>query len=272
MDQETAVQLKQTARETWAAGDFDAVAQLIWEVGGRLVDKVGVSAGQDVLDIAAGSGNAAIPAAETGARAVASDLTPELFEAGRRNAERAGVELEWVEADAEALPFENASFDIVLSTFGIMFAPRHEVAAAEAARVLRPGGRLGLCSWRPDGRIGAFFRTIAGHMPPPPEGFQPPPMWGMREHVGELFEATGISFEFEDEAVDFGFDSPEHAVAVYATKFGPVVRARERLEPEGKWPELERDLVELFKAESTPAGAGISYRGEYLTAIGTKSG
>lgn len=133
MDQQQAEQLKEGARVAWASGDFDVVAKLIWGVGPDLVQRVGVGAGQDVLDVAAGTGNASIPAAEAGARVVASDLTPELFEAGRRNAAEAGVEIEWVEADAERLPFDDRSFDVVLSSFGIMFAPRHEVAAAEAA-------------------------------------------------------------------------------------------------------------------------------------------
>ena len=272
MDAEVAQEVKQGARQTWASGDFDVVAQLIWDVGPTVVDRLPISAGHDVLDIAAGTGNAAIPAAATGARVVASDLTPELFEAGRRNAAAAGVEIEWVEADAESLPFDDASFDFVLSTFGIMFAPRHEVAAAEAARVLRPGGRLGFACWRPDGRIGSFFRTVAGHMPPPPEGFVPPPAWGTREHVEELFDGTGIGFEFHDDVASFEFESPEQALELYAAKFGPVLKAKEALEPEGKWDALAADLITLFESESDASGDGIRYRGEYLTIIGTKPG
>ncbi len=272
MDEQTATAMKQGARVTWASGDFDEVAKMILPVGTALVERVGVGAGQDVLDIAAGTGNAAVPAAETGAAVVASDLTPELFVAGRRNAEKAGVEIDWVEADAEALPFDDASFDIVLSTFGIMFAPRHEVAAAEAVRVLRPGGRLGFACWRPDGQIGKFFATIGSHMPAPPEGFQSPPMWGMREHVSSLFEGSGIRLEFHDDEVAFEFDSSEHAVRMYEEKFGPIVKARELLEPEGKWEALRADLLSLFESESEPRDGGITYIGEYLTTIGTKGG
>ena len=269
MEENVAVQIKEGARATWAAGDFNQIAKLIWGVGPKLVDRVGVAAGQDVLDIAAGTGNAAIPAAEAGARVVASDLTPELFVAGHDNAERAGVEIEWVEGDAEALPFEDRSFDIVLSTFGIMFAPRHEIAAAEADRVLRPGGRIGLCCWRPEGRIGTFFRTVSSHLPAPAEGFVPPPMWGSRDHVNGLFADTDISLEFEDDVVEFQFDSAEQAVALYADKFGPVIKAREALEPEGKWTALESDLTALFE-ESEQVDGGIRSPGEYLRIIGTK--
>ena len=273
MDEQIASEVKKAARATWSAGDFDEIAQLIWGVGPKLVERVGVGSSDRVLDIAAGTGNAALPAARAGAEVVASDLTPELFEAGRGHAAELGVELEWIEADAESLPFADESFDVVVSSFGIMFAPRHRVAAAEAARVLRPGGRLGFAAWRPDGRVGTFFRTIAGHMPPPPEDFQPPPMWGVPEHVEGLFDGSGIDLEFEFDSVGFEFDSAETATELYSTKFGPVVKAREALEPDGRWEALERDLIELFNAESEPTGDGsIRYVGEYTRILGTKSG
>ncbi len=140
-----------------------------------------------VLDVAAGTGNAAIPAAATGATVVASDLTPELFEAGRARAEAEGVELEWAEADAEDLPFEDASFDVVISSIGVMFAPHHQAAADELVRVCRPGGTIGLLSWTPEGMIGGLFRTIGPFAPAPPPGAQPPPLWGGEEHLRELF-------------------------------------------------------------------------------------
>src|SRR3954467_6962541 len=180
--------MKQQARATWAAGDFDAVAEFIWEVGGVAAEAAGCGPSDRVLDIAAGSGNAAIQAAQRGAQVVASDLTPELFEAGRRRAQAAGVELEWGEADAEDLPFEDASFDVALSTFGIMFAPRQSTAAAELARVVRPGGRIALCSWNPSGFIGEMFTTIAGFVqaPPPPEA--PPARWGTDEGAHALLD------------------------------------------------------------------------------------
>src|SRR3954468_22108233 len=187
---------RQQARATWAAGDFDAIAEFIWEVGGVAAAAADCGPADRVLDIAAGSGNAAIQAAQRGADVVASDLTRELFAPGRRRASDNGVELEWVEADAEDLPFEDASFDVALSTFGIMFAPRHSVAATELARVVKPGGRIALCSWRPAGFIGEMFQTIAGFLQPPPPPGGPPVRWGLEESVHELLDDA---FEIQTE-------------------------------------------------------------------------
>ena len=260
---------KEAARSTWAAGDYDAVAEKIWEVGGRLVERVDVRAGERVLDVACGTGNATIPAAEAGANVVGLDLTPELLEDGRRRATEAGVEIEWVEGDAEALPFEDATFDVVLSTFGVMFAPRHEVAAAELARVLRPGGRLGLCNWTPEGEIGDFFETVAGHAPPPAGG-EPPVRWGSEEYVTALFQGAGIELEQARECVVFRFDTVENAVETYAAKFGPIVKARERLEPEGRWPALREDLARLFTRHNRATDGSLAFPGEYLLVAGRR--
>ena len=133
-----------------------------------------------VLDVACGSGNATIPAAKTGAKTTGLDITPELLEAGEKAAAEAGVEIEWIVGDAQDLPFDDASFDVVTSVFGCMFAPDHRKTAEELARVLKPGGRMVVTAWRPEGNFGGMFRTIASHLPPPPEGFQPPPLWGTR--------------------------------------------------------------------------------------------
>jgi SAM-dependent methyltransferase len=266
------VEIKQRNRAMWAAGDFDAVADLIWDVGGRLIDRLGVGPGERLLDVGAGTGNASIPAAVAGAEVVASDLTPALFEAGRRRAAKAGVELEWVEADAEALVFEDESFDVVVSTFGHMFAPRHRVAAEEIARVTRPGGRIGLCCWDPAGRIGGFFRTIGSHMPPPPEIVEPPPLWGDPDHATKMFEGTGIELEFERASTTMVFPDAISAADEYADKFGPVVMARRALEPEGRWQPLHDDLVNFFEEESTPTDSGISFDAQYLVILGRKPG
>jgi len=168
-------QLKRGARAAWAAGDFAQVAERdLWEIGERVVRRVGVQPGEDVLDVACGTGNAAIRAAQAGGRVVGIDLTPELFDAGRALAAEAGVEVEWREGDAEALPVPNASFDVVLSTLGCMFAPRHDVAAREIARVLRPGGRLAIASWTPESCIAELFEVIGRHLPRPPAIASPP--------------------------------------------------------------------------------------------------
>lgn len=262
---------KQRARAVWAAGNYPEMAERIAELGVSTVDRAGVAEGERVLDIACGSGSATIPAAERGAAVTGLDLTPELLEAGREKAAERGVEIEWVEGDAEQLPFEDESFDVVLSTIGIMFAPDHRRAASEVARVLRPGGRFAIASWTPDGSLGRFFATIAKHTPPPPEGFQPPPLWGTREHVSELFADTDIELSFEDAAVTFDYESADEAVETFETKFGPVVTAKRMLEPEGKWEALRADLHATFEKEIAGGDGSGAYPGEYLLALGEKS-
>lgn len=263
---------KEGARATWGAGDWPSFAKLVWEVGERLVNRVGVGEGDEVLDVGCGTGNAAIRAAQAGAHAVGADLVPEHFDAGRELAAENGVEVEFVEGDAEALPFDEQSFDVVLSIFGHMFAPRHAVAATELARVVRPDGRLGLCTWTPEGLVGTFFRTVGGHMPPPPDFVDPPPLWGDEGHVRELLEPHGFELTFERETVGFRFDSAEDAVEAYETKFGPIVMAREALEPQGKWEGLRNDLRGLFEDEGAPEDGGIVITREYLITLGRKGG
>ena len=196
-------QVKQAARAAWGAGDYPSVARRnLWDVGERIVRRVGVAPGEDVLDVACGTGNAAIRAAEAGGRVVGVDLTPRLLEAGKRLAAQANLEIDWVEGDAEALPVDDESFDVVLSVFGCMFAPRHDVTAQELARVLRSGGRLGVCAWTPDGYMGEFFRTMGGYMPPPPEFVSPPLLWGSEDHVRALFADMEVELEFARELLE----------------------------------------------------------------------
>jgi len=268
VDESLAGQIKQGQRTVWDAGDFGVVARLIPSVGEEIVERTSVSPDDDVLDVACGTGNAALPAARKRARVTGLDLVPKLLDQGRSAADAEGLEVTWVEGDAEQLPFEDQSFDVVLSTFGCMFAPRHEVAAAEIARVLRPGGRLGICSWTPDGAIGDFFKIIASHMPPPPEGVQPPPLWGREDHVRSLFDGTGVQPEFEPETVSMTFDSPEHALDMYETKFGPIVMAKAALEPQGKWQPLADDLLAFFRGAGEQREERTSLRAEYLAVTG----
>ncbi len=179
--------LKARHRAMWALGDYHAVAtEIIPDLGPVLVEATHLGPGDHVLDVAAGSGNVAIPAAEAGAHVVASDLTPELLDQGRKDAEAAGVSLEWQVADAEHLPFDDDTFDAVTSCVGVMFAPHHQEAADELIRVCRPGGRIGLISWTPTGFIGQMFATMKPYVAPPPPGVQPPPLWGREDHVAEL--------------------------------------------------------------------------------------
>ena len=255
--------LKQGARATWAAGDFPAIAERqLWEVGPRIVTAVDVRPGEDVLDVACGTGNAALRAAQAGGTVVGLDITPELFDAGRRLAAELGVVVEWIQGDAEELPFEDESFDVVVSTFGCMFAPRHEVTAHELARVLRPGGRLGIASWTPDGGMGVFFRTVGPYLPPPSPLAQPPALWGSEDHVRGLFAGTGIELEFDRAAAPSPpFDSTEEAVEFITTKFGPMIMVKQMTEASGRWAELRAELAELYERDE-PA--------EYLVTVGRK--
>jgi SAM-dependent methyltransferase len=185
-DEDRALKAKHAAM--WASGDYPAVVdQIVHPLGGILVDAADVRSGQRVLDVAAGTGTSAIPSARRGAEVVATDLTPELLAVGRARAEAEGVGLTWQTADAEALPFADADFDVVLSSIGVMFAPHHQLAADELVRVCRPGGTLGVLSWTPSGFIGQLFATMKPYAPPPPPGASPAPLWGSVEHVRELF-------------------------------------------------------------------------------------
>jgi SAM-dependent methyltransferase len=241
---------REQARATWSAGDWDSFADMVGPVGELIVDRVGVAAGLRVLDVGTGSGgNVAIPAAQLGAEVVGLDVTPELLAHARRRAGEAGVEVEWIEGDAQELPFGDASFDCVTSTFGAMFAPDHERAAAELVRVCRPGGRIAMSTWVNDGFVGELFTLTGSFMPPPPPGVQPPSLWGVRRHVDEVFGAAGVTPSIDDEIVEFAFASAEDAVQRYATEFGPFVTARAALEPQGRWDEfigLFRELVVRF--------------------------
>jgi ubiquinone/menaquinone biosynthesis C-methylase UbiE len=244
---------------------------VIAEVGPIVVDRASVGPEDVVLDVACGSGNATIPAAEAGAETTGLDITPELIEAGKRNAAEAGVEIEWIEGDAMDLPFEDETFDVVLSVFGCMFAPDHAKTAQELARVLKRGGRLVVAAWRPEGNVGRMFGTVASHLPPPPEGFQPPPLWGVDQHVREIFEGTGLDLELEPTTVDFEADSAQAYFDEVQRDLPPIVMAKSVLEPQGKWDALRADLQELYE-DSNESDSGFRAPQEYLLIKGTKAG
>jgi SAM-dependent methyltransferase len=255
-------QMKQMTRRMWASGDYDEVAhRSLWRVGERVVQRVGIGAGEDVLDVACGTGNAAIRAAQAGGRVVGVDLTPELFEAGRRNAAAADVVVDWREGDAEALPFDDASFDVVLSVFGCMFAPRHQVTADELVRVLRPGGRLAVAAWTPDGAVGQMFRAVGSFMPPPPPFAEPPLLWGVEQHVRELFGPGGLALEFaRGDADGEPFESGAAAFEWSQDRFGPMIALRHMLDPE-QYAAARATLVELYDPDEPE---------EYLLVVGRK--
>ena len=217
--------LKARHRAMWALGDYPALAaDIISELGPALVDAAGVQRGDRVLDVAAGTGNASIPAALAGASVVASDLTPELLDAGRRLAEDRGVEIEWREADAEALPFPDDSFDTVLSCVGVMFAPHHQASADELVRVCRSGGTIAVLNWTPEGFIGQMFATMKPYAPPPPPGAQPPPLWGNAEHVKNLLgdRVTDVVERKATVRVDH-FSTAEGFRDYFKTRYGPTI-------------------------------------------------
>lgn len=238
--------VKAAHRAMWAMGDYDRFARAtVWELGPRLVSACGITRGQRVLDVAAGTGNVAIRAAMAGALVVASDLTPEHFAAGRRGATAAGVELEWIEGDAEALPFDDATFDAVTSCFGAMFAPDQRAVAAELTRVCRPAGTVGMMNFTPEGRGGEFFAVLAPYAPAPSPGGDPPVLWGQEAHVRSLFgdrvaQLTMTRHTYVERAAD-----PGAYCRLLRESFGPVVAIRAGLDdaPERR-AALDQSLLE----------------------------
>jgi ubiquinone/menaquinone biosynthesis C-methylase UbiE len=264
--------LKAKHRSMWASGDYPRLAaDLLLQLGEVLVQACGVTRGDRVLDIAAGSGNVAITAARTGASVVASDLTPELFEAGRAQSAAEGVELEWREADAEALPFADGEFDVVLSAIGVMFAPHHQAAADELVRVCKPGGRIGIISWTPEGFIGQLFATMKPYAPPPPPGASPPPKWGSEDHVLGLLgdRVTDVATERRMLTVD-QFDRPEGFRDYFKDVYGPTIAVYRSLadQPE-RATALDEELAELARRMDRGQGTTI-VDWEYLLLTATK--
>ncbi|MFF5966975.1 class I SAM-dependent methyltransferase [Streptomyces collinus] len=268
--------LKTKHRAMWAQGDYPSLAaEVIPELGAILVEACGVRSGLRVLDVGAGSGNAAIPAALTGADVVASDLTPELFEAGRRVAEKQGAHLTWQEADAEALPFGDAEFDTVLSCVGVMFAPHHQQAADELVRVCRPGGTIGLLSWTPQGFIGRMFAAMKPYAPPPPPGAQPPPLWGDEDHVRSLLgdRVTDVSAERRTVRVD-RFETPEMFRDYFKERYGPTISVYKNIasEPE-RAAALDAALADLARDGDLGTGSdGTVLEWEYLLFTARRAG
>ncbi len=264
--------LKAKHRAMWALGNYPELAHdLISGLGPVLVNACKVRRGDRVLDVAAGAGNAAIPAAVIGATVVASDLTPELFEAGRAEAVTAGAALEWVTADAEALPFADNDFDTVMSCVGVMFAPHHQQTADELVRVCRPGGTIGVLSWTPEGFIGQLFATMKPYAPPPPPGAQPPPLWGNESHVRELFgdRVTAVSGQRKTVTVDH-FAEPADFRRYFTSHYGPTIAVyRAIADDPARVGQLDRDLDELVTRFRRGAGGAVM-EWEYLLLTATK--
>jgi SAM-dependent methyltransferase len=266
-------ELKARHRAMWASGDYPVMVEtFLLPLGPRLVEACGIGSGMRVLDVAAGTGNASIPAAEAGAEVTASDLTPELLEAGRRRAEAAGVELEWVEADAENLPFDDESFDVVMSSIGAMFAPHHQEVADELVRVCRPGGTIGLLCWTPEGMIGALFKAMGPFAPPPPPGAQPPPLWGSEEHLRGLF---GGRVEFQtverDDLEVTAFERPGDYGEHFKAYYGPTIAARANAARDGREAEFDEALSSFGEEWNRGTADEAQFEQEYLVAVGRRT-
>lgn len=264
MDPATAEQMKEGQRRIWGSGDWPDFASVLQDVSDEVVGGLAVGPGDEVLDVGTGSGNAAIVAARNGARVTGLDLVPELVEAARARFAAEGLEGELVVGNAEDLPFEDSSFDLAVSIFGAMFAPRHELAAAELTRVIRPGGRVVVTGWTPEGLNGQMFGTLGAHMPPPPEGFVPPAMWGSEDHVRELFPGHGLTVACEKRMATLEYETTEGWVAHCEEKLGPTVTAKAVLEPEGKWEAARADLVALTERYNEADDGSLLAHAEYL--------
>jgi SAM-dependent methyltransferase len=264
--------VKDGQRKMWSTGNYPEIALTIAEVAHALLQGVGAGPGEAMLDVATGAGNVAIPAAAAGAKVTGLDLTPELLQVADRRACEAGVQVSWVEGDAEQLPFGDGTFDRVTSCFGVIFAPRHERSAAELARVARPGATVAFTAWTPEGLNGRMFKTVGAHMPPPPPGFASPLLWGTEEHVHSLFGATGAELSFERRTVAFTHDSPESWVDYNARVLGPTIMAKAALEPQGRWDALQGDLIELYSDANESEDGSMRVQAEYLLTVARMHG
>jgi ubiquinone/menaquinone biosynthesis C-methylase UbiE len=260
----------QVQQQVWSAGDFTKIGNRGQIVGERLCEAVDVIPGERVLDVACGSGNGAIAAARRFAVAVGVDYVPELLANGRERAAAEGLEVEFVEGDAQALPFEDASFDVVISSFGAMFAPDQQRTAAEMLRVTKSGGRIGMANWTPEGLIGGgLFSVIAKHAPPPP-GIEPASRWGTEERVQELFGEGVSDLRCEPQTVNFRFRSAEHWLDYFRTYFGPIMIAFARVGEDGA-PAFERDLLDMLRSYNRAGDRALVVPAAYLHVIATRA-
>jgi SAM-dependent methyltransferase len=264
--------LKTRHRAMWASGNYPAMVEtFLLPLGPRLVDASGIAPGDRVLDVAAGTGNASIPAAERGADVVASDLVPDLLDAGRARAESIGVDLDWVVADAEALPFGDGAFDVVMSAIGVMFAPHHQAAADELVRVCRPGGRIALLSWTPDGMLGSLFKLMGAFAPTPPPGVQPPPRWGGEEYLsGLLADRVQVSHQERDVLEVTAFERPRDYGEHFKSNYGPTIAIRGNAEKNGRAEEFDAALDAFCDEWNRGTDDRARFEMEYLVTVGTR--
>ena len=257
--------IKQRQRATWASGDYGTIGTTLQIVGEQLCEAVDLRSGSKVLDVAAGNGNCSLAAARRWCHVTSTDYVAALLEQGRRRAEAERLPIVFREADAEALPFAEASFDVVLSSFGVMFTPNHARAAGELLRVCRPGGRIGLANWTPRGFIGRLFAVIGRHAPPPP-ALKPPSRWGTEDYITELFGESASTIAISKREFTFRYGSPEHWIEVFRLWYGPVRNTFAAL-PVDRQEQLERDLLALIAEFNTSGDATMVVPSEYLEVV-----
>jgi ubiquinone/menaquinone biosynthesis C-methylase UbiE len=260
--------VKARQKAAWSSGDYAVVGTTLQIVGESLCEALDIRAGQRVLDVAAGNGNVALAAARRWCDVVATDYVPALLDHARERAAADRLRIEFREADAEALPFEDGSFDVVVSAFGVMFTPNQERAASELLRVCRPGGKIGLANWTPPGFIGQLFKTIGGYMPPP-AGVRPPSLWGTRERLTELFGPHASSIQAEPRSFVMRYRSPEHWLDVFRTWYGPVLKTFAALEPAAA-AALANDLLALIARLNRADDGTMVVPSEYLEIVVTR--
>jgi SAM-dependent methyltransferase len=261
-----ALKIKQQA--AWSSGNYAIVGSTLQIVGEELCEALDLKAGAKVLDVAAGNGMASLAAARRWCEVTSSDYVPALLERGRARAQAEGMTIEFVEADAEKLPFDNDSFDTVISTFGVMFTPNQDKAAAELLRVCKPKGTIGLANWTPDGFIGQVFKTLGKYLPPP-AGVKSPALWGTRGRLGELFDAGSISVKAQPRIFNFRYRSPDHFLDVFKTFYGPVLKAFAALDAE-RQEELRNDLFALIVRMNRASNGSLVVPSEYLEVVISK--
>jgi len=257
--------LKQKQQATWASGDFAVIGTTLQIVGETLAEAADVCAGERVLDVAAGNGNATLAAARRFAKVTSTDYVPALLDDGARRAAAERLEVTFEVADAEDLPFGDRTFDVVLSTFGAMFTPDHMRPAREMLRVTRPGGRIGLANWTPDGFIGRLFRTVGAYLPPP-SGLKSPALWGTEPHIVELFGAQAAEIRTERKYFNFRYRSSAHWLQVFRDYYGPVHKAFAALDS-ARQQALETDIVRLLEELNIAGGRSLVVPGEYLEVV-----
>ncbi len=265
-------ELKTRHRAMWASGDYSLMVDtFLLPLGPRLVDGCAIDSGTRVLDVAAGTGNASIPAAQRGARVTASDLTPELLEAGSARPEAQGLDIEWAQTDAEHMPFEDSSYDVVMSAIGVMFAPHHQAAADELVRVCRPGGTIGLLSWTPEGMLGSLFKVMKEFAPPPPPGASSPPLWGSEEHLRELFGDRVDFHTLERDTLEItAFERPRDYGEHFKGLYGPTIAARANAVKNGRETEFDTALDAFCDEWSHGTSSPARFEKEFLLAVGTR--